>query len=174
MLESLQGNVWRFFRAELALKETTAARVLSLCEEMMRWVANLRMLWDRSWSWKHNLYMYIQLYTWNPKQPVFNGCLVKDPFFMWWFGALQLKQPLERGCFRYVYIYTCMLMVKKSSRDSHQLILREHALFGVSCASQLIVQDFVQRFFRGSLSIKSCGESKSLQVIVKSSWSDWS
>lgn len=31
---------------------------------------------------------------------------------------------------------------------------------------QLKVPDFVQRFFRGILSIKSCGESKSLQVIV--------
>ena len=26
--------------------------------------------------------IYVYIYTWNSKQPVFNGCLVKQPFFM--------------------------------------------------------------------------------------------
>ena len=36
--------------------------------------------------------------TWNPKQPVFNGCLVKQPFFYVkiWF-IIQLKQPIQNG-----------------------------------------------------------------------------
>ena len=47
MLAILQGtcdaNPFR-----VGVEETTAARVLSLCEEMMRWGANVLVFWDGS------------------------------------------------------------------------------------------------------------------------------
>ena len=36
--------------------------------------------------------------SWNPKQPFINGCLVKQPSFMQWFGIIQLKHPFINGC----------------------------------------------------------------------------
>ena len=56
------------------------------------------MLWD--------IYVYIN--TWKSKQPLFNGCFVKQSFFMERFGIIQLKQPFINGCLGfqvYVNIY---------------------------------------------------------------------
>ena len=33
--------------------------------------------------------------TWNPKQPVLNGCLMKQPVFLGILGVPQLPSPLE-------------------------------------------------------------------------------
>ena len=46
--------------------------------------------------------------AWNPKHPVLNGCLVKQPFSITRFGIIQLKQPFINGCLGfqvYIYIY---------------------------------------------------------------------
>ena len=39
--------------------------------------------------------------TWYLKQPVLNGCLVKQPFPIERFGIIQLKQPFINRCFRF-------------------------------------------------------------------------
>ena len=42
--------------------------------------------------------------SWNPKQPVLNGCLVKQPFPKSRFGIIQLNQPLKIWLFRVPYV----------------------------------------------------------------------
>ncbi len=39
--------------------------------------------------------------SWNPKQLLKNGCLVKQPFPMQRFGIIQLKQPFINGCLEF-------------------------------------------------------------------------
>ena len=37
-----------------------------------------------------------RLYTWNSKQPHFNGCLVKQPFFYVRFGIIQPTETTNK------------------------------------------------------------------------------
>lgn len=73
-------------------------------------------------------YIYIYIASWYPKQPNFNGCLVKQPFLMWRFWIIQLKQPIENRCLdlrMFVYINS---MTKSPSIGSHWYIWRSFVL----------------------------------------------
>ena len=58
--------------------------------------------------------------TWNPKQPFFNGCLVKPPFIISYdvtiFGIIQLNQPSINGCFRSQGWFSIIEDLEKATR----------------------------------------------------------
>ncbi len=69
------------------------------------------------------LYIYIYTRTWNSKQPLWNRCLVKQPFLSFLirrFGNIQLKQSFILGIcsFPYNLIYNTLYTKKISAKPS--------------------------------------------------------
>ena len=97
------------------------------------------------------------MYTWNPKQPFFNGCLVKQACFMSRFGIIELEQSLKLGCLGYqapgkmlkVSTYSC------NARD------------GEFCPQDVGYVDLPPKTNLGSLKILPLGLSKKAVLLFK-------
>ena len=80
------------------------------------------------------------IYSWYPKQPFLNGCLVKQQFFMQWFGIIQWKHPFINRCFRFqVEIWWLVPMKFSFSKGP---LLRGHVRFsgGTTCRAHVCTQ----------------------------------
>ena len=70
------------------------------------WLKGAALRWNAAWrSGKLSMVYFMGLevitLSWNSKQPVLNGCLVKQPFPVYRFGTTQLKHALKHGCLGY-------------------------------------------------------------------------
>ena len=135
---------------------------------------------DHGWSYRKDI-LYI-LYVLNLFGQISSRPHTTSPYKV----AFWKGNPLISGksrfvkyynlarCILKISVYICiLLMVKKSSRDSHQLILIKHARIVEVVMCNTWCNILSKGFFGGMSSIKSWDESEPVQVIVKRSWFDF-